>query len=168
MYRRIDDFLADWQYESESTLKMFRALTDEALDQRITPEGRSAGRLAAHITETVPEMMTLAGLTGLEGSHSIDPTPTRAAEIAEMYEMAARSLAEALPQQWTDADLEVEVPMYGGDSWPRGTTLGILLKHQAHHRGQLTVLMRQAGLRVPGCYGPVAEDWSAMGMAAVA
>ncbi|HVH13790.1 MAG TPA: DinB family protein, partial [Longimicrobium sp.] len=119
MYRRIDDFLAEWTEESASTLRVLRALTDEALDQRITPEGRTAGRLAAHITETVPEMMTLAGLTGLEGSHSIDPTPARAAEIAEMYETAARSLAESLPRQWTDADLDVEAPMYGGDPWRR-------------------------------------------------
>ena len=28
----------------------------------------------------------------------------------------------------------------------------------------MTVLMRQAGLRVPGIYGPAREDWSGMGM----
>jgi uncharacterized damage-inducible protein DinB len=30
--------------------------------------------------------------------------------------------------------------------------------HQAHHRGQMTVLMRQAGLTVPGVYGPAREE----------
>lgn len=167
MYRRIDDFLNDWQYESESTLKVLRALTDASLEQRVTPEGRTAGRLAAHIAESVPEMMTAAGITGLEGSPHLDPPPSSAARIAEMYETAARSLAQALPGQWTDADLEGEVEMYG-DRWTRGTTLGVLIKHQAHHRGQLTVLMRQAGLTVPGCYGPAAEEWAGMGMPAMA
>ena len=28
----------------------------------------------------------------------------------------------------------------------------------------MTVLMRQAGLRVPGFYGPVREDWAQWGM----
>ncbi|HEX6039475.1 DinB family protein [Longimicrobium sp.] len=167
MYRRIDDFLNDWREETQTTLKVLRALTDASLEQRVTPEGRSAGRLAAHITETVPEMMGAAGLTGLQGETHIDPTPSNAAQIAEMYETAARSLAETLPGQWTDADLEGEVEMYG-DRWSRGLTLGILVRHQAHHRGQLTVLMRQAGLSVPGCYGPAAEEWAMMGMPAMA
>ena len=35
---------------------------------------------------------------------------------------------------------------------------------EAHHRGQMTVLMRQAGLTVPGIYGPAQEEWAAMGM----
>jgi uncharacterized damage-inducible protein DinB len=167
MYRRIDDFLKDWQEESASTLKVLRALSDASLAQRVSPEGRTAGRLAAHIAETVPEMMTAAGLTGLQGTPHIDPTPERAEDIAALYEAGGRSLAEVLPGQWTDADLEGEVDMYG-DRWTRGATLGILIKHQAHHRGQLTVLMRQAGLAVPGCYGPAAEEWAGMGMPAMA
>jgi len=167
MYRRIDDFLADWKDESASTVKVLRALTDQALQQRITPQGRSAGRLAWHITETIPEMMGLAGLTGLEGPGADAPEPESAAEIADRYENAARALADAVRTQWTDDDLPVEVPMYG-DPWARGVTLGILVKHQAHHRGQITVLMRQAGLPVPGCYGPAAEEWAAMGIPALA
>ncbi|MCK4657684.1 MAG: hypothetical protein KAT85_11650, partial [candidate division Zixibacteria bacterium] len=33
-----------------------------------------------------------------------------------------------------------------------------------HHRGQMTVLMRQAGLKVPGVYGPSMEEWEHFGM----
>ncbi len=40
----------------------------------------------------------------------------------------------------------------------------ILLLHQTHHRGQMTVLMRQAGLPVAGMYGPTKEDWAKYGM----
>jgi uncharacterized damage-inducible protein DinB len=55
--------------------------------------------------------------------------------------------------------------MYG-QRWKRGFTLTALVEHQIHHRGQMTVLMRQAGLRVPGIYGPAREDWASMGMKA--
>jgi uncharacterized damage-inducible protein DinB len=41
-----------------------------------------------------------------------------------------------------------------------------LIQHQAHHRGQMTVLMRQAGLPVPGIYGPSKEEWANFGMEA--
>jgi uncharacterized damage-inducible protein DinB len=57
--------------------------------------------------------------------------------------------------------------MYG-DEWPRGQALSALVLHQAHHRGQMTVLMRQAGLPVVGVYGPAREEWAAMGMPAQA
>jgi uncharacterized damage-inducible protein DinB len=40
----------------------------------------------------------------------------------------------------------------------------VLVTHQTHHRAQMTVLMRQAGLQVPGIYGPVKEGWAAYGM----
>jgi uncharacterized damage-inducible protein DinB len=55
------------------------------------------------------------------------------------------------------------IPMYG-EQWTRGFVLQALVAHQTHHRGQMTVLMRQAGLPVPGMYGPSKEEWAAMGM----
>jgi uncharacterized damage-inducible protein DinB len=51
-----------------------------------------------------------------------------------------------------------------GKTWRRGFTLTILVHHEIHHRGQMTVLMRQAGLRPPAIYGPVREDWATTGV----
>ena len=56
--------------------------------------------------------------------------------------------------------------MYG-EKWPRGMSLSALMAHETHHRGQMTVLMRQAGLPVPGVYGPAKEEWAAMGAPAM-
>ena len=47
----------------------------------------------------------------------------------------------------------------------KGKLLQIIMHHQIHHRAQLGVLMRIAGLAVLGVYGPSKEDWTAMGMA---
>ena len=57
----------------------------------------------------------------------------------------------------------VEDDMYG-EMWKKGKTLGVLVTHQIHHRGQLTVVMRLAGLKVPGVYGPAKEEWANYGM----
>ena len=48
---------------------------------------------------------------------------------------------------------------------PNSIFLMTLINHQNHHRGQMTVLMRQAGLTVPGVYGSK-EEWAAAGMEA--
>ena len=155
MFRVIQDFLGSWAYETEATVKVFRKLNDESLNQPVTPEGRTLGRIAWHIVQTLPEM---CGRTGLEvvGPNQDEPIPTSAKEIADRFKEAADSLAQQIQERWTDADLEVEDEMYG-ETWKRGRTLSALVNHKTHHRGQMTVLMRQAGLRVPGVYGPSAN-----------
>lgn len=168
MFRRIDDFVRTWKMEAQLTERVLAALTDESLAQRVTPEGRTLGRLAWHVTGTIPEMLSHAGLTGLVGDAEQATVPTSAAEIAAAYRAAAASVEPAVTSQWTDDMLDGTVPMYGGDPWPRSVVLNSLVVHQAHHRGQMTVLMRQAGLVVPGCYGPAAEEWAAMGIPAMA
>lgn len=93
--------------------------------------------------------------------------PLTAAEIADTYAAAARSVAEQVSANWTDETLMQTDEMYG-ETWSRGQTLLYLIAHQTHHRGQMTILMRQAGLPVPGIYGPSKEEWAAMGMPAMA
>ena len=166
MYRRIEDFTAEWAEEAENTLKVFRNLTDEASGQRVTPDGRSAGRLAWHIATSVPQMAGEAGLKGVEGPVNDQGDIPPMAEVVATYETAARTLGDAVRSQWSDDEMGDLIPMYG-EMWSKGRTLSILVGHQAHHRGQLTVLMRQAGLAVPGCYGPSREEWATYGMQAM-
>jgi uncharacterized damage-inducible protein DinB len=160
MYRRVEDFLMDYSYERQATLSVLRALTDASLKQRVNPEGRTAGRRAWHIAVCTG----IAGEAGLKASTPPDSDPpTSAAAIADRYAEASQAVANAVKAQWTDASLAEEVPMYG-EMWSRGKALLAMVKHEAHHRGQLTVLIRQAGLAVPGVYGPAREEWAAMGM----
>jgi uncharacterized damage-inducible protein DinB len=128
----------------------------------VSPQDRTLGRLAWHVTTTVREMMERTGLRVAGPPHDA-PVPGTAGEIASAYEEAARSLADVVERTWDDAALKLEDEMYG-DKWKRGFTLAALIHHQIHHRGQMTVLMRQAGLAVPGVYGPAREEWSKMGM----
>lgn len=163
MFTSLVHFKKSWANESESTLRVLRALTDASLGQSVGPDDRTLGRVAWHLTTTVREMMERTGLK-IAGPEPEAPVPASAQAIVDGYEKAAGSLPEAL-DTWTDASLQIKDEMYG-DSWKRGITLFALIVHQAHHRGQMTVLMRQAGLKVPGVYGPAREEWPSMGMAA--
>jgi uncharacterized damage-inducible protein DinB len=162
MYRRVSDFLDEWAYESEATLRIFSSLTDDALDMRVDDEGRSIRAIAWHIVTTIPEMMQRVGITP-DGPAEHDVLPERAEMMAVTYRGTAHSMSHAVAAQWSDEELAVEHDMYG-ERWSHARTLRVLVMHQAHHRAQLTVLMRQSGLRVPGIYGPSREEWEAIGL----
>jgi uncharacterized damage-inducible protein DinB len=164
MFRRVADFQEAWEREREGTLKIMRALSDAALTQPVTKDDRTLGRMAWHLAQSLSEMMPRTGLVVTEPAQDA-PVPTSAALIVQAYETASKAVAEEVQSKWTDATLEVEDDMYG-QRWSRGATLMALVVHQAHHRGQMTVLMRQAGLAVPGVYGPAREEWAAYGMSA--
>jgi uncharacterized damage-inducible protein DinB len=161
-YLKVSDFISDFNYETEATIKMFKNLTDVSLKQKVTENGRSLGRLAWHITGSFGEMGTTAGLTAL---HNVDDkiVPIEATVIVDEYMKATDALKNAVTKEWKDASFKDEINMYG-QTWTKGQTLSVLLVHQMHHRGQMTVLMRQAGLKVPGVYGPAFEEWSDIGM----
>jgi len=150
MYYKINDFLEDWDYESKATLKLLDILTDESLKDKVTPEGRSLGYLAWHITISLGEMMNRTGLSICSPDLKSD-APDSSSEIRSAYEKSSGSLVNELKTKWNDDTLQKEVDMYGS-SWKNGVTLGALITHQVHHRGQMTVLMRHAGLKVPGVY----------------
>ena len=161
MFRKVEDFVRCWNYETEATLKVFRAMTEASLGRAVVPGGRTLGSLAWHCVRVLPEMMKHAGVPVTGPAHDAPQPPL--AELIRQYEASARAIAEGLPQQWTDAMLAEMIPMFG-EQWPRGATLLSLILHQAHHRAQMTVLMRQAGLAVPGVYGPAREEWAALNL----
>ena len=162
MIRTIQDFEYDWSQELEATQKIFKHITDKSLSVGITPQNRTIGRLAWHITTSIAEMMERTGLS-IAGPRPDDPVPASAKEIFRKYSEAAISLLNKVKASWTDETLQVVDEMYG-EKWKRGQTLTALICHQIHHRAQITVLMRQAGLNVPGIYGPSRDEWAAYGM----
>lgn len=164
MYRTINDFLADWQYETEGTAKILKIITDDLRAQTIHADVRSLERLAWHLTQTLTEMGHRAGLFSADHLEH-QKIPATMAELASVYEDYSSQITKAVNSKWTDSSLIDEVEMYG-EQWSKGTILRVLINHQSHHRGQMTVIMRMLGLPVPGLYGPSKEEWAEMGMTA--
>lgn len=165
MYRSLNDFLTDWNYESQSTLDLFKNLTDESLNKVVHVDVRTLGLLSWHIVHTLQEMLSKMGMK-VDIKEQVDYSGESVKEICETYEKGSKHLAELIKINWTDADLQKEDNMYG-EMWKRGTSLAVLVKHQAHHRAEMVVLMRILGLPVIGAYGPTREDWAKFGMPAM-
>lgn len=162
MYHSISEFLQEWGHEANNTQKVLDALTDTSLQQKIYEDGRNLGQLTWHVVTSLHEMLSRTGLT-FEGAQHDRPMPSTAKEMAESYRTSSNNMMDAIKEQWQDSTLREMDDMYG-EQWPKGLTLSVLNSHQIHHRGQMTVLMRQAGLRVPGVYGPSREEWGEHGM----
>ena len=162
MYVTISDFIKEWNREAMLTQNVLDGLTDESLKQQVYPEGRTLGRIAWHLTTNIPDYLTHFGLN-IDGVKNAENVPTSAKEIAKNFKEVSSHAAQIMEQQWIDKSLEQIQEAFGRQESNAQILMG-LIKHIVHHRGQITVLMRQAGLKPFGVYGPPKEDWIHLGV----
>lgn len=160
MFTTVNDFLQEWKQEAAVTQKVLDALTDESLKQEVAADLYSIGSVAWHVTGATYYFPAQLGIT-FEVPDLRKEAPTSASEISETYKTVSTRLSEAVSEQVSDEKMNEMVNLFGMDM-PVQAVFRLLIQHQAHHRGQLTVLMRQAGLKVPGVYGPSKEESEAM------
>jgi uncharacterized damage-inducible protein DinB len=160
MFYKISDFVSEWRRESAATQSLLDILTDASLDQAVTPEHRSLGQIGWHLARVIGSMSNMGlDIVQAEGE---ERAPESAKRIAGEYKRLTQDLLHAVETQWTDHHLLESKFMYG-ENWLNGATLRFVVQHEVHHRGQMTVLMRQAGLPLEGIYGPTREQWIEQG-----
>ncbi|WLR42073.1 DinB family protein [Bacillus carboniphilus] len=159
MFQRIDVFLKTWGYESKMTQKLMSNLTDESLKQPDRSDHYCLGQIADHLANTIPMLATKAGLSLKLPDEVIHSQSVKT--LLEHYQRNSEAFIHAVEKQWKDDDLNEELDFFGA-TFTKGMLLTFLIQHQAHHRGQMTVLMREAGLMVPGMYGPSKEERAAL------
>jgi uncharacterized damage-inducible protein DinB len=161
----LERFLSEWERESESTLKVLRALPASQYDFRPDPGGRSLGELAWHLAEGDAYMSY-----GIEqGRFAMDAAmkppnierPRTVGALAPGYERIHRE-AVARIRNLKPEDLDRSVAFFTGPVPIREILWGMILAHGIHHRGQLTLMCRLAGGEAPGLYGPNREESAAM------
>ena len=162
MYRKIKDFVSDWESEALATIKVFSEITQKTKSVSSNVNTRTLDRLAWHITHTLTEMPFRAGLMK-EDYLDHKPIPESFDEIIATYKKYSGELINLVLDEWDDDGLIEKVDIYD-QQWERRNILAILVKHQIHHRAQMTTLMRFQNLPVPGVYGPSKEEWESFGM----
>lgn len=162
MYTSIKQFIKDFTQEKQTTLNVFKAISNDKLMLKPNDDIRSLQRLVWHILITHGEMLGKAGLTINCPNEHAEPV-NDINEICRLYEISANSVLQIVNEKWNDEDLSSELNMYG-ENWSKGTILSVLIKHEVHHRGQLSVVMRLNDIKVPSIYGPAKEDWAKYNM----
>lgn len=153
-------FLRIWDREAKTTAKVFRAFPLESLGVKPHERSRSIRDLAWQcvIDERVIEKI-IDGFGDLRNVPPSPPPPETMEEIAAAYETAHREASEKMRLPKTEFSKTVTVTMRGGSiQLEQAETLWGNLLDQVHHRGQLTVYLRQAGGKVPAIYGPSGDE----------
>lgn len=158
----IADLLQELEQEADATRRVLERVPGDRLDWKPHPKSMTLGELAMHVAN-------LPGAIAEVSSRDFDvktviPRPG-AASTPELIAALEGSLTRArtLLGAVTDADLARPWRMVNGDQEVMAMTRGeflrsVMLNHWYHHRGQLTVYLRQTGALVPAVYGDSADE----------
>ena len=164
MSNEVQTFLEVWDEEARKTGAMLRSLPDGKYDFRPDAGGRSLGELGWHLAE-VDAYMTYGIQRGVFEMGAKPPgieRPKTVAELAPGYEGVHTEAVERV-RKLNPADLDRQITFITGDPVTvRQILWTMLLHHQIHHRGQLSLMCRLAGGCSPAPYGPNREQMAKM------
>jgi uncharacterized damage-inducible protein DinB len=135
---------------------------DDKLAWKPHDKSMSLGQLALHVATCPGNIAELSQRSPVEAPQFIQAPAKSAAELVPTLEQSVARAREIL-RSMDDADLgKVWRVTAGGKevmALPVGAMLrSIMLNHWYHHRGQLSVYIRQVGGLVPSIYGPSADE----------
>lgn len=162
----VDALLPEFDHEVASTRRLLARLPDDQLAWQPHPKSMTLGSLATHLSEL--------GSWGQEtlNSPAVDfETMTRPADygppgtrqaILELFEQNMAGARSALVGK-TDAELMAPWTLRRGAqeffTMPKASCWRtFVMNHLIHHRGQLTVYLRQLDVPLPSIYGPSADE----------
>jgi uncharacterized damage-inducible protein DinB len=158
----IDSFLQELEHEAKTTRRVLERVPGNQLAWRPHPKARSLGELALHVAATPGAVARLAGQSEIQPPDFKDAVPGSASELIPALEESVAT-AKQLLGKMDDAALNGtwRVKQNGREilAMPRSALLrSIMLNHWYHHRGQLSVYLRELGVAVPSIYGPSADE----------
>ena len=161
--REHSQFLATWDLEAQSTLKLLRALPADQYDFRPDAGARSLGEMAWHLAEIDAYIGDGAASGKIDFATKLPglERPRTIGELAPGYERVHQTFASRVKAMKPE-DMDRMMPFMGRTMRTGDVLWNVLLHHAIHHRGQLSLMCRLAGGTAPGLYGPNREDMAAM------
>lgn len=161
------ELIAEFDREAKKTRKMLDAIpADTDLEYKPHPKSMALGRLAGHLTDMTGDwgMHTLTqDKLEFAADHKWDPyVPKSKSALLEKFDgevtKTRAALEEMSPEKW-DRNWKF---VFGGQAWidqPKHQVFrDMVMNHMIHHRAQLGVYLRLLNAKVPGSYGPSADE----------
>ena len=153
-------FLQRRSAEVQLFVRVFQAVPEGQLDWRPEPKARTARELLGHLIGHEQDVVELLG-TG-EIHHRMQVPFDGVKQAVELYEQACREVETALTAMTDAAWDDVPAKFVHDDKvimeMPRRDLGWLMWFDCIHHRGQLSTYLRPMGSKVPGIYGPSADD----------
>ena len=159
----IDGMLQELEQEAATTRRVLERVPNDHLTWRPHEKARTLGELALHVA-TVPGSVAelVATKDTVQAPQFIDPQPKNASELVPALDESIAKAKKVLAGM-DDSTLNSTWRMMQGErevfAIPRGAMLrSIMLNHWYHHRGQLSVYLRELDVPIPSIYGPSADE----------
>lgn len=162
----VDALLPEFDHETALTRRLLERLPDDRLDYRPHAKSATLRGLATHlgqlgvwgkltITEPGVDLETMGHLA------EADLPPSRAA-LLDAFDQKMAGARAALAGR-TDAELAAAWTLRRGNrtffTMPKASCWRtFVMNHLIHHRGQLTVYLRELDVPLPSIYGPSADE----------
>ena len=158
----IDMLLQELEQEAQTTRRVLERVADDRLAWKPHERSMSLGQLALHIATLPGTIAELSQISPFPLPKFEQPSAANAAELLPALDQSVAK-ARTILRQLSDADLtRIWRVVDGGRevvAIPVGAMLrSIMLNHWYHHRGQLSVYLREIGVAVPSIYGPSADE----------
>lgn len=154
--------LQELDQEAQTTRRLLERVPQAHLGWKPHEKSITLGQLARHLT-MVPGGVA-SGVEQLTMQVPDFPQPT-IEDVRELLPQLDESVAKAhaILGPMSDADMQATWRLVNGEqtimAMPRMAFLrSIMLNHWYHHRGQLSVYLRQLGVPLPSIYGPSADE----------
>ena len=155
--------LPEWDMEMANSRKLLACVPDGKFDYKPHEKSMTLGSLAGHVAGLAGWAKETMTLEKLEIEPGYKPhVPATNAELLEMFDKCVASGRAAIAGA---ADEDYGKPwslVFGGHmafTMPRAAVLrGVVMNHHIHHRAQLGVYLRLLDVKIPGMYGPSADD----------
>ncbi|MCG8454781.1 MAG: DinB family protein [Holophagales bacterium] len=157
--------VADYRKEAPLTRRLLEAVPSEHFDWKPHEKSMTLGQLAGHIAEN---QSWVDSMLVDDFDFATDAPDYRPFVPQSHEELMARfdETVDLIPEHFEGRDdefMERIWTMRQGDhviaKEPRHEAIRtFMIHHAAHHRGQLTVYLRLLDAKVPGIYGPTADD----------
>ncbi len=160
----VSRLFADLDQEFAATRRLLENHPDGHDDWRPHEKSMTLAALAAHVASLprLAHLMATEPEWNAETRPYVPPSARTRDELLALFDETSAAAKEAITGLGATA-LAEPWRMRNGDIVYFEGTRGALLRrflvsHTAHHRGQLTVYYRLLGARVPGLYGPSADE----------
>ncbi|WP_379969010.1 DinB family protein [Epilithonimonas sp. UC225_85] len=157
--------LGEFLHEAESTRKLLRAIPDNALDWKPSEKSWTTAQLASHIAEIYNWYESTFNQDVFDmGSYHYDKGDVSRAEniLAKFEENVAKAEKVIENSEENNYFNEWKMEMNGNTLFSPMPKIQVirsfLFNHLYHHRGELIIYLRSTGNKVPGLYGPTADD----------
>jgi uncharacterized damage-inducible protein DinB len=154
--------LQELDQEAQTTRRVLERVPQDHLGWKPHEKSMTLGQLAKHVTMIPGGVASAVAELTMQVPDFPQPTVENARELVPLLQESVAK-AHAILEPMSDADLQATWRLVNGDqtimAMPRMAFLrAIMLNHWYHHRGQLSVYLRQLGVPLPSIYGPSADE----------